>query len=182
MLSLETWAEQITGFLRLLVPLCVIAALLLLNIVSISYPFVGAIKAPLFLMAVYYWAIYRPTLIPPWFVFACGILMDVTGGLPFGLNAAAYVGTHWLISEQRRFFMSQSFAMMWLGFMILSFGVAGLQWAVFCLLEGYMIPFTAFFYANAMGLALFPMVCLLLHLSHKVLPDPGPNLRLGSQG
>lgn len=182
MRSYETWTEQLAGLLRTCVPVILILIMLGLNIIAMTYPFIGTIKAPLFLMVIYYWSIYRPTLIPPWFVFAAGLIMDILGGLPLGLNAIAFVGTHWLVAEQRRFLMSQSFSLIWLGFGILCFGVAAFQWSVFNLLNLQIIPFDSFIYSSVLGIAIFPLICVLLHLTHKVLPDPGPSLSLRSQG
>ena len=181
MASFSTFAERLDTGTRLLVAHSVIAMLFILNIVAISYPLSGPVKAPLFLMAIYYWAIYRPTLMPSFLVFFAGILLDLLSGLPIGLNALAFVMTQWIVRDQRRFLMGQNFLMIWIGFILLSI-IAGLvQWALFGLVNLHWPPLYPLWISTAFGGSIFPFVCVVLHLTHKILPAPHPAARFSSQ-
>jgi rod shape-determining protein MreD len=130
------------------------------------------VMAPLFLLGLYYWSIYRPTMIPPWLAFSAGIINDLVGGLPVGLNACVYVLAQWIVSDQRRYLMGQSFVMIWLGFLVLSAGAALLEWLMFGLAAQHLIPLRPLVFSVGLGFACFPLVCLLLHWTHKILPVP----------
>ncbi len=169
----STFSERLEHGARTILPYSLMLLLLLLNSVSVPYVMSGDVKAPLFLMAIYYWSIYRPTLIPPWVAFAAGIATDLLGGLPVGLNACVFVLAQWIVSDQRRFLMGQSFFMIWLGFLVLSVIASLLEWSIFGLVNLQWTPLRPLAFSIALGFACFPLVCLLLHWTHKILPLPG---------
>ena len=72
------------------------------------------------LIAVFYWTLYRPDLMPPVAAFVIGLLQDILGGLPLGVSACVLVGVHAAVNTQRRFFIGKSFAVVWLGFALVS--------------------------------------------------------------
>lgn len=160
----------IQDLFRLSVAYAFIGFIFTLNTVALSFPVTGDIKPPLLLMVIYYWSIYRPTLLPPWFVFMLGALMDFISGWPVGLSALIYVAVHWLIADQRRFLMSQSFVMIWAGYAFVSVVAAFTQWVVFGLIQWNWTPFSPIWYSVFLGAALFPLFSVLLHLTHKILP------------
>jgi rod shape-determining protein MreD len=80
--EMSSLSERADTLWRLLVVYGFIAVLFVLNTVSFSLPVSGDIDIPFLIMAIYYWSIYRPTLLPPWLVFTMGILFDFLGGLP----------------------------------------------------------------------------------------------------
>lgn len=72
-------------------------------------PYVGAITPSFGLVAIYYWAMYRPDLMKPSLVFLLGLVADAMAFLPLGLSALVYVGAYQLSFSQRRFFVGQFF-------------------------------------------------------------------------
>lgn len=82
------------------------------------------------LIAVYYWTIYRPDLMPAWAVFLLGLLQDLLGGGPVGLTALILVLMQSYCLSQRRAFATRSFLIGWLGFMLVAGGAAALAWAI----------------------------------------------------
>ena len=123
-------------------------------------------------MCIYYWTIYRPTLLPPWAVFLIGCVMDVLSGLPIGMNAIVFVLAQRIVFKQRRFLMGQSFIMIWVGFAMVVFASVIVQWIIFALIHWrWFVPDT-FLISSLFGIALFPLICITLHLTHKILPTP----------
>ncbi len=171
-----TFTDHFESGARKFLPYSLIVLLLLLNCMSVPFVMGGGIKAPLFLMGLYYWSIYRPTLIPPWMAFAAGMVADLLGGLPVGLSAAIFVLVQWSISDQRRFLMGQSFVMIWFGFFLLSTFTGLLQWLVFGLINLHWPSIKPLFFSILLGQALFPLVNILLHWTHKFLPSGGGSL------
>ena len=163
---------------RMSIAYAFLALLFILNVVAVSFPLTGAVKAPLFLMAIYYWAVYRPRLLPPLVVFLAGCTMDLLSGLPVGMNALVFVAVQWVISGQRRFLMGQSFMMIWIGFAVVSIASVIVQWGLFGVLNLRWLPPDAFLVSGLFGIALFPLICIILHLIHKVLPVSQAGMRM----
>lgn len=162
--------------LRLCVAHALVGLLFVLNIVSVSYPLSGLVKAPFFLMAIYYWSIYRPTLMPAWVVFIAGCLMDFISGFPLGLSALLFLAVRWLVSDQRRFLMGQNFMVVWFGYMIVSAAFLIANWGLFSLINMQLLSLKPLWVSLSLGIVLFPIVCILLHLTHKILPAPRTGL------
>ncbi len=155
-----------------------------LELISVPYPLAAVFHAPLLLMIIYYWSIYRPTLVPPWLVFMCGLLFDIVAGAPYlGLSAILFLVCRIVVVDQRRFLTGQAFAMVWIGFGALDIAFHLLQWGIFSALSGTLIPAGEFVSSLVLGLIIFPVFYLFLHLTHKILPKPisRSKSRLGSQ-
>ncbi len=97
--------RKIQSTARLAIPLILLGLMILLGLLSLPVPYAGSARPALVLMAVYYWAIYRPTLVPPFLCFAAGLLTDILSGMPLGLNALVLVIVQWIVRSQRRFLM-----------------------------------------------------------------------------
>ena len=169
MRSLDFNAGNVMALLRLAVPQVLLLVLLLLNLMALPLPYAGMVKPALVMMAVYYWAIYRPTLVPPWLCFMTGLLMDIISGMPPGLNALILVAVQWLVRDQRRFLMGQPYITIWAVFGFVMTAAALLQWVLFGLAQGWapLLPVAA---AVLLSLFLFPIVTLLLVFTHRLLP------------
>ncbi len=155
---------------RLLVPHLLLLALLLMNITALPLLPTGAVKPQFVLMAVYYWAIYRPTLLPPVFCFMIGLVMDVLSGMPPGINALILVMTQWLVRDQRRFMMGQPYSTIWAVFGLVCILALGIQWALYGLVHMHWSPLLPVFSGGLLSMLLFPFITLLLVAAHRMLP------------
>lgn len=170
----SSFTEHFESGIRKFLPYSLLVFLLLLNAVPIPFVMSGDVKVPLFLMGVYYWSVFRPSFLPPWLAFVAGVIVDLLGGLPLGMNASIYVLVQWIISDQRRFLMGQSFIMIWVGFLIVSIMAGCFGWLVFGLANWMWPPIKPIFFSVMFGGAFFPLVCVALHWTHKILPSqPG---------
>lgn len=155
------------------VPYGFLAAIFLLGVVTVPYPLAVFFRAPLLLMAIYYWSVYRPTLTPPWLVFAIGLLSDIITGLPFlGLSAILFLLAHLAVVDQRRFLTGQSFTVVWMGFAALAVAYHLMQWGISSMLSWQWMPPRDFAASYILGIAVFPLLYWCLHFSHKILPAP----------
>ena len=177
-------ADRVELLSRMSVAYGFLAVLFLMSVIAVPYPLAVLFHAPLLLMAIYYWSIYRPSILPSWLVFAAGIMFDLLTGMPFlGLNAVLFLLARMAIKDQRRFLVGQSFVMVWFGFCILDTAFYGFQWGAFSALSMSWVPLKDFVPSLALGMVLFPLLYWFLHLTHKVLPAPVERAksRLGSQ-
>ncbi len=164
-------SEKLDGFIRFCVPYALIFVFFTLNMVSFSAPLSTKIEIPLILMCVYYWSVYRPTLIPPVLVFAIGIYFDLLSSMPLGLSAFVLLLLRQIITEQRIFLISQPFVMIWLGFVVTMAISLMIQWCLFGLINFHWTPIIPVLLMMASGVFIFPIVFLVLNVSHKVLPS-----------
>lgn len=153
-----------------MVPQALLFVLLLLNIASLPLPNADAVKAHLVLMAVYYWAIYRPTLIPPAFCFAIGLVIDLVAHLPMGLNAVVLLLVQWLVRDQRRFLMGQPYVVIWAVYGLVALSASMLQWVLYGVFNMHWAPVMPILSGALISLLLFPFVTMLLVFTHRLLP------------
>ena len=82
-------------------------AVILVNLpVSVT---AGLLPPPVLALApIYYWALMRPDLMPPFAVLLLGLLEDLLSGGPPGLWAAGFLAAYWLTDRQRETFAGLS--------------------------------------------------------------------------
>jgi rod shape-determining protein MreD len=126
-----------------------LSSLLTLNILFILHP-------------LYYWSIYRPTILPFWAAFVLGFLIDLVSGNLLGLNAFVLVLSMIMISNQRRYLLSQPFATQWAGFLCVSVAVECIRWLVMMLVNwAYLSPVSGFVSA-VFSAVLYPVTALIM--------------------
>ncbi len=166
---------------RLFLAQGVIALFLLLNVVSFSMPHAGDFKPFFLLMAVYYWAIYRPTVMPIPYTFILGLIFDLLAELPVGISALILVVLQTVVQKSRLFLMGQPYIMVWLGFAIMAFAYTISFWLLMSLSEFSFAPYKAFvqmMIAGLLSIMIFPLASLILQGVHRVLPVTSNPMRI----
>lgn len=158
-------------YLRLCIPHVVTFLLVMLNLIATNVPMMQSMKPDFVLIAVYYWAVYRPALIPPAVVFVIGIFMDLLSGTYTGLYALTYISVQWLVRNQRRFLMGQPFFTLWLGFAAVCSVVEFLQWSVYALTQDVPPEIAPVLIQLGASVFMFPFIVLALFLVHRGLPE-----------
>lgn len=163
--------EKVSWLWRCLLVHVTTMVLLLLGTVSFAIPFLSQVRPFLPLMAVYYWAIYRPTMMPPFLAFAAGLLLDVITYAPMGMNALLFVVVQWVVRGQRVFLTGQPFIMIWIGFGFTAALYASAQFLTYLVFSsGAPLPTQTLVASTAITFALFPPVSLVLVGLHRLLP------------
>jgi rod shape-determining protein MreD len=164
--------ESFLGMARFVVSYAIMAVFWVLDIIQIPFVPYEIFDVPFTLICVFYWTIYRPTLLPAWLIFIVGIGIDALTMMPLGLTALILIGAQKLVLLQRRYLMGQTFIHIWAGFTLiyaLSIAVTAL---VFALKGADIILPPSLMVSTATTLLAFPFVALVLHLGHKLLPIP----------
>ncbi len=160
---------------RCLLPCLSILLLSFLAVMPWPLPYVGTLTAPLALIAVVYWVLTRPGLVPPVALFFIGLFQDVLTGYPFGLSAFLFIAVHLLFGNRLRYFVGGSFILSWLVFIIAALTAALLQALVYLLLNGTLPPSQPLLLQMLLIVALYPFVVrLLLSPVNAGLPEPQP--------
>ena len=80
--------------LRGLTPLVLTLMLALLTVVPLRIPDFAPVTPALTVIAIYYWGIYRPDLMPIVATFAIGMFQDIIAGTPLGLTSLVLLTVH----------------------------------------------------------------------------------------
>jgi rod shape-determining protein MreD len=115
------------GYARDLMPVASTLLLVLVGAVPLHVPGLQSVAPSLPMIAVFYWALNRPDLMPPAAAFGVGLIQDILSGAPIGSTAAIFVLLHAGLQSQRGFFHGKPFPILWLGF-----AVAAIAAALFC--------------------------------------------------
>ncbi|MBL4804594.1 MAG: hypothetical protein JKY71_06980 [Alphaproteobacteria bacterium] len=165
-------------FARLCVPYVFMAFLLIISLISVPYPLALLFDAPFLLMIVFYWSVFRPTLVPPLLVFAVALAYDLLVGMTLpGLSAVLLLVLRLGLIDQRRYLMAQGFALIWLAYAGVSLLYVFAQWSAFSLANFQLLPYRDFVTAYIVGIVVFPFVYMLIHITHKILPSNKDSLR-----
>lgn len=177
MLPFSTISERFDGVARYVAIYALIASFFILDVIALPSPFNVLMVIPFLNVMIYYWAAYRPTLLPSPVVFIMGLLADIMAGTPLGLTAVLLVLVHWAISDQRTFLSGQSFPMVWLVFIVVNGAVVLAQWLVIGLVSWGWSSVLSLSPQVIAAVVAFPLLFIILHLAHKILPSPKLSLR-----
>jgi len=166
----QTPLQKLDAFGRCAMPALFAVLLVLLSVTPLQIPGYSTIAPSFLLMAVYYWAIYRPDVMPFILVFALGLLQDILSGGPPGLNAWVLLIAFGLVVSQRRFFIGKSFPVIWWGFMLLAAGAGSLTWVLTAILSDTVVAPLPGIFSFLMSIAVYPMLTLVFAAIHRLLP------------
>ncbi len=164
--SVEHWDR----LWRLMLAQFVVLLLFVMDTMTFAIPMMDVARPTFFLIGIFYWAIYRPSLLPTVWIFVLGIIYDALLGFPIGLHSILFVFIQYLLRSQRLFFMGQSFITIWLGFSLAIALFEFCEWIVFSLLLSEIIIQKQIIFTFLFSALSFPIVSLALFLIHKILP------------
>lgn len=143
-------------------PVVVTVLLALVGMIHSRIPGYAAVAPMLPLAAIYFWSVYRPTLMPVLAVFGVGLLFDLLSGGPPGLYAAVFMAVRLVTVSQRRFFVGKPFLMVWWGFMMITAGGALFAWLLASINLGTLTLGFAPLFQFLLGVGLYPLVSWML--------------------
>jgi rod shape-determining protein MreD len=167
----RTFFQVLNDAVRVAAVYVVLILLTLILMANWALPYFSVLKPQIVLVVVFYWTLYRPTLMPPWMIFVVGLFLDAaTPGVPMGTHACSYLLIAGLLKPRRRMLMGQPFMMIWAVFIaamvvdllikclaILAMGAGGLNVVTIVI--------------NALSTVLaFPVLLLFLVSVHRLLP------------
>ncbi|MBT3400168.1 MAG: rod shape-determining protein MreD [Rhodospirillaceae bacterium] len=154
----------VLDYSRRVVPGFTILLMILLAQLPVPLPFFPDITPALPLMAIYYWVVFRPDLMPRILVFALGLFQDALIGAPFGLSALIYLLAHGFVLNQRPFLVGKPFWVFWTGFAIVTPVAAFLTWLLASVLRGAILPTDVVLMGMVLTVVTFPVIAwALLH-------------------
>ena len=148
---LDTLARNISpvGLSLLLVML----AMLPLNIGGLSH-----LVPTVAMIAVFFWTIHRPDLMPAWAVFLIGLFQDLLGLAPLGVGILGLLLIHVLVTSQHRVLQAGSLLIHWLGFAVAAGLATTLMWLATAALNGRLIDPSPALFQLFVTIALYPCI------------------------
>ncbi|MBI3441978.1 MAG: rod shape-determining protein MreD [Proteobacteria bacterium] len=166
----SVWNESLLRMIgRWGLALAMLLVLFVFSAAPLEIARLGEIRPVFMLMAVYYWTILRPALLPAPAVFAIGLVLDLLSAAPFGMNALILVLAQWLIRSQRKFLLGQSFLMIWAGFAAIATGAGLMQWGLFVMFNLTLFSAKPMLVSVVISTLLFPLFVWPLSAVHKAL-------------
>lgn len=155
---------------RRLVPASTLAAAGLLDLVPWSGA-QGALPAPsLLLVATAFWALERPELVPPWLLFALGLVVDLVAGTPPGITPLTLVAVALVLRSARQEIRAQAPLVQWLSAGLAVLLGLLLRHALTALWRGAWFPLLPTFLDGLLSMAVFLPVAWLLASTRAALP------------
>lgn len=144
--------------------------LVLIACLPLGLPHLSIVAPMLPLMAVYYWSIYRPELMPAPVVFVIGLVQDALTGAPMGAGALVLVLVQGVCVSQRRILVGSSFGVGWLGFAMVAAGAAGLGWLVAALFYLSLVNPIPALVQLGLSVLLYPPVAWVMLRAERLMP------------
>jgi rod shape-determining protein MreD len=162
-------AQYLDSWARYMMPAATTMFLTLFNVVPLGLPGISDVTPLVTMMAVFYWSVYRPDLLPAVVVFALGLVQDMLLGSPMGLMALTLLAMHGVILSQRQAFLGKPFFVAWIGFAVISAGGFILMWIMTCVLAADLVLTHAVLFQFAFTTVSFPLAAWVFVRIHRYL-------------
>ena len=156
----DLW-QRFDRALRGLTPLTLTLILTFVSVLPLRVPGLAPVTPVVTLMAVYYWSIYRPDLLPFAATFLVGIVQDSLSGAPLGLSSLVLLLVQGVVISQRRFFHGKTFLVEWWGFMLVAPVALLISWLVASLYFGMLVVPRHLGFQLLLTIALYPALTWL---------------------
>lgn len=143
--------------LRHALPVLITVFLILIVSTPMRLPGFASVAPQLPLIAVYYWAIYRPDLLRPWMAFLLGAVADMIAGTPLGVTSLVFLAIQAVADSQRRV-LGRSFLMAWWGFVLIAAGAMAIEWVMCSVVLVTVLPVKALAFQYLMTLTFYPLL------------------------
>jgi rod shape-determining protein MreD len=164
--------HRLDEFARRLFPFALTLMLLLASLIPLPLPGYAAVTPSFLVMAVYFWTLHRPDLMPPFAVFALGLLQDFLTGGTLGISAIVLLVLSFATGSQRRFLGGALFVTVWAGFVVNAAGAALLAWVLNVLAEGAMFDTRPALFQYLLTVGLYPSLGWLLVRAQRAILRP----------
>ena len=119
---------RLDGAARSLSPMALTVLLIMVGMVPLRIPNLAPVMPALWLIAVYFWLVYRPESLPALAVFLFGLVPALLCRVALGVGVFVLLVVSAALAGQRRFFARGSFFFIWLTFLPTAAGAFFLTW------------------------------------------------------
>lgn len=147
----------------------ILVALVLVGVANLPISFTGGLlPAPaLALGAIWYWALARPSLMPPYAVLLIGLVEDLLSGGPPGLWATGFLAGYVLIDRQRKTLLEVNGAGNVVAFTGVMVVAAAGAYAVASAIYLRLLPIGPLLLETIITVILYPLLQPVLHFADR---------------
>ena len=120
---------------RNVLPSFVTLLLVMIAMVPLRVPVLSPVIPSLPLIAVYYWSVHKPNLMPVWAIFLIGLFHDLLAAGPAGVGILSLLLVYGLVESVRRLLVGAGFLAIWLVFVPIAAASLLAAWLLTCLIE-----------------------------------------------
>ncbi|MCF8474801.1 MAG: rod shape-determining protein MreD [Emcibacter sp.] len=148
-----------------------ISTVILILLMQLHYkiPYINNIFPYFSLLAIYYWCIFKPNLMPMSAVFFLGLFQDILSGGPLGMTALCFILIRVFVIAQSGRFLEREFLFNWLVFIMVSIVYGFLNWAIASLYLKETQNLWNSLGQSLLTIAIFPFLSLMLSWVNKFL-------------
>ena len=110
------------------------------------------------LIAVYYWVVHKPDLMPLWVIFMIGLFHDLLHGGYVGVGILALLLVQVIVDTQRRYFARASFHGLWVMFAVVGGVAIYFMWLLNCILQGAILESGPALFQFLTTVAVYPLL------------------------
>jgi len=164
--------RRLDGTARRSLPTALTMLLLLVTAAPFRLPGQAELQNAAALSCVFFWSVWRPGSMPPPAVFLIGLLADLLDFAPPGVGVISLLVAHGVAVRWRRELTRQGFLLVWLAFVAVASGLAGLQWLLTSALTFRLLPAGPALFQAVLAAGLYPMLAVLLARAHRTVAEP----------
>ncbi len=154
---------------RNLLPVSFTILLIMIGMLPIRPPDASAIVPSMALIAVFFWTIYRPDLMPEWAVFLIGLFQDLMAGGLVGLGTLVLLLVQQVVKTQRRTCINAPFLLCWAIFALVVVGAQSVAWLLTCGLHLRLVSPMPGVFEGLLTLAFFPPLAWIFARMQRLL-------------
>ena len=165
----STHEFRLSGIFEAFVPLITTLVSIMITLLPIgsspSMPYMPALG----LISLFFWAMYRPSLLPPLVVFFIGLYHDLVSAGPLGLWTLTYLVFYGYFVERRTFYVGRTFQSLWFAFLVGVLIAGFVVWAVSSLFHMQVLSPLPVFVMGAVTLVAYPVWTRVLMIFNRML-------------
>ncbi len=164
--------RQLDSASRASFPAACTALLLVVLAAPLGLPGQAELQPAAALACVFFWSVFRPASMPAAVVFALGLLSDLLGLGQLGVGVLTLLFTHGLAWRFRRALAGRGFLLVWLAFIGVAAGAAGLGWLLTSVLLLRPVSASAALFQFGLTAGAYPLLSTVFTWAHRGLADP----------
>jgi len=157
--------------IRLFLPIMVTVLLLMLSSVPLDITGTSAFFPAVDIMAISFWASYRPGSMPYWFVFLLGIIRDSLEGIMLGVSPCVCLLVRLMVVSSRGLYRKENFILVWQWFTIILIFAITLKWALLSFLMDKPLIIDYAVMQFMVSIAMYPLLHWLFNIVNLAMPE-----------
>ena len=163
--------EQLLAFAGKRIPLLISLLLIFLFFMPLNSVQFNYFRPSVGIICVYYWRLNRPLIFGYFSAFIIGLMLDVYGSTPLGLNALLLLLLVAITTMPSQYLRTSSFSVRWLIFGFICMAIMLLKWLLLMLYFWHFLSLTEIMLGYFSTVMFYPLIATLnMWIAQKFLP------------